>query len=326
MLSVTGDSLDEILHEVYTKLIDEGVKISGPAKGPNREVIGVTIELADPRARLSRSYSRGRAFSAVGELAWYLAGSDDVQFIHHYLRSQPYKDLDVDGVLRGAYGPRLMGDGIDNQIERIIEMLRTKPTSRQAVIQLFDRRDLTDKIGDLPCTCVLQFFVREGNLEALVYMRSNDAYLGLPHDLFCFTMLQELIARALQVGLGRYIHMVGSLHLYDKHLADAQNYLTEGVHKALSMPPMPSVEPWAGVQSFIEHELRIRTKTFGKDDLASLGNGYWDDLTRMVIGANTSPQDVSSLVATRESLGDKYFAPYFRDRESKTETVGSLGA
>jgi thymidylate synthase len=33
-------------------------------------------------------------------------------------------------------------------------------------------------------------------------MRSNDAYLGLPHDVFCFTMLQEIIARSLGREIG----------------------------------------------------------------------------------------------------------------------------
>ena len=42
----------------------------------------------------------------------------------------------------------------------------------------------------------------------LTYMRSNDAYWGLPHDVFAFTMLQEILARSLTLELGTYKHAV----------------------------------------------------------------------------------------------------------------------
>ena len=52
-------------------------------------------------------------------------------------------------------------------------------------------------------------------------MRSNDVYLGLPHDVFSFTMIQEIVARLLGVEMGDYTHFAGSLHLYDEHADDA---------------------------------------------------------------------------------------------------------
>ncbi len=55
---------------------------------------------------------------------------------------------------------------------------------------------------------------RGSNLHMSVTMRSNDAYMGLPHDVFCFTMLQEMVAKTLGLELGEYYHYVGSMHLY----------------------------------------------------------------------------------------------------------------
>ena len=60
------------------------------------------------------------------------------------------------------------------------------------------------------------------------YMRLNDALVGLPHDVFCFTMLQEIVARSLSVELGGYKHAVGSLHLYKTHVDAAHQFLEEG--------------------------------------------------------------------------------------------------
>jgi thymidylate synthase len=48
-------------------------------------------------------------------------------------------------------------------------------------------------------------------------MRSNDVWLGMPYDVFCFTGIQMLMAGTIGCQLGTYTHNVGSMHLYDKN-------------------------------------------------------------------------------------------------------------
>ena len=75
-------------------------------------------------------------------------------------------------------------------------------------------------------------------------MRSNDVIKGLPHDIFCFTMLQEMVARMISVDLGIYKHCVGSLHLYDTDKSKAKSFMREGWQSTKSaMPPMPDGDP-----------------------------------------------------------------------------------
>lgn len=78
------------------------------------------------------------------------------------------------------------------------------------------------------CTLNLQFFVREGKVELHVNMRSNDIWLGFPYDVFNFTSLQRYVASALQLPAGEYVHHVGSMHLYERHYADAERVLAAG--------------------------------------------------------------------------------------------------
>ena len=59
-------------------------------------------------------------------------------------------------------------------------------------------------------------------------MRSNDAFLGLPHDFFSFTMIQEVLARTVNLEIGVYKHVVGSLHLYEENIEQAEQFITEG--------------------------------------------------------------------------------------------------
>jgi thymidylate synthase len=93
------------------------------------------------------------------------------------------------------------------------------------------------------------------------YMRSNDTYLGLPHDVFEFTMLQELVARSVGVEPGICRHMVGSLHLYDVDFTGAHRFLEEGFQSTkLVMPAMPMRDQWASVAEFRAAEETLRTQ------------------------------------------------------------------
>jgi thymidylate synthase len=271
------DSLDDLMRAAIEAVFAHGEAVS-PTKGPNHELRGVTLQLTKPRARLSRSESRGKVFSALGELIWYLSGSNATDQIAHYIPR--YRDYDEGGVIFGGYGPRLRG-GAD-QLTTVMRLLREKPSTRRAVIQLFDGTDLLEDHADVPCTCTLQFLARAAGLDLIVYMRSNDAFIGLPHDVFCFSMIQELVAQAVGVELGQYVHVVGSLHLYERDVEDARRFLAEGYHETNEMPPMSSVDPIASVDEICAVEARLRSAS---DPLAVAlpSDQYWADLARLLL-------------------------------------------
>lgn len=279
LLTNTFQTLDDLLYDVYSDLIDLPSSVTA-SRGVMSELIGATLILTNPRARLSRSEVKGKAFSAVGELLWYLAGSNSLDFIESYIKK--YKEETDDGVtIYGAYGPRLFNkEGKYNQIDNIINLLTEKRSTRKAVIQLFDASDLAGSYKEIPCTCTLQFFVREEKLNLHVSMRSNDVFMGLPHDIFAFTMLQEIIAVTLNVELGSYFHTVGSLHLYDNNREKVKQYLDEGYQPTkLFMPPMPKTDPWPSINKLIAVEEKIR-----KSQIYVLDNleGYWSEIAKLV--------------------------------------------
>jgi len=121
---------------------------------------------------------------------------------------KPYLD---DGIFWGAYGTRVV-----SQLSRAERLLRQDPGTRQAVVSIYDgQRDLLAQARDVPCTLTLQFLWEAPMVLGLrASMRSNDAFLGLPYDLFQFTALQCAMADALGARAGAYVHTVGSLHLY----------------------------------------------------------------------------------------------------------------
>lgn len=271
------DCVDDLMREVIIRLINDGLPFSA-SKGSGVELLGISLRLINPRARISRSETRGKVFSGLGELLWYLSGSNKLAFITYYISA--YNEASNDDSVRGGYGPRLFGSDGKGQICDVIRLLRDKASSRRAAIQLFFAGDIEQNYPDVPCTCTLQAILRNDALNLIVYMRSNDAYLGLPHDIFAFTMLQEMIARALGVDVGFYQHMVGSIHLYEKNRENAELFLAEKYQTIDPMPPMPKGDPLLLRHALLKAESSIR-----EDPHASLNERfepYWEDLLRLL--------------------------------------------
>lgn len=276
-------TLDDLLRYALQSIEKYGETVKA-SKGRTREVRGVVLELTNPRARLSRTESRGKIFSCIGELCWYLKGTNRTAFVAHYIKA--YQKFSERGLVYGGYGPRLFKDwkGVQ-QFEILIELLKQRPTSRQAVLQLFDSTDLAKPHKDVPCTCTLQFLMRDGKLHLVVYMRSNDVIKGLPHDIFCFTMLQEMVARIMSVDLGIYKHCVGSLHLYDTDKSKADSFMQEGWQSTKSaMPPMPNGDPRPAITLLLKAEATVRRRTYNdsKRRAETAINPYWADLIRLL--------------------------------------------
>jgi thymidylate synthase len=277
------------------------------------ERAGMLLVLENPRARLSTSESRGKIFSALGELLWYLSGSNETKHITYYIK-QYKKDSELDGTIHGAYGPRLIRpDGV-NQLKNIIALLRNKPTSRRAVVQLFSADDLVGTYADVPCTCTIQFLARGKKLDAIVHMRSNDAYWGLPHDVFAFTMIQELIARSLDLELGEYRHFVGSLHIYDEFLPQAKAYVNEGWQGRSAMPAMPKGDQFNDLARLLKFEKATRTSRRAPSSVPDMPK-YWKDLATLLRifraqkhGARES--HILEMMNSTDTIFHPYILPY----------------
>lgn len=279
-MEIPGVGVDDVLMQLYEELPKHRVANQSSRGSIVAELLGVSLRIQNPRARISRSENRGKPFSALGELLWYLAKSESLEFIKPYIPK--YERDAVDGVLEGAYGPRLfsMRNTID-QVASVIHLLEGRPNSKRAVIQLFDAADIATDKREVPCTTTLQFLLRDGKLNLVVSMRSNDAYFGLPHDVFCFTMLQEMLASRLGVELGEYLHYAASMHVYASYLEAMCDYVREGHQKAIEMPPMPTGDPFPAVERLLALEKRIRLgeRLAAADEVPW---PYWADIVRLL--------------------------------------------
>lgn len=307
---LSESSIDDLMRSTFNQILHNSSKIN-VSKGTTYEIRGVLLELKDPRARLSLTERKGTIFSCLGELIWYLSGSNKLDFIKYYI--QIYDKFSDDGeTLYGAYGPRLFGESNSAQISNVFSILKSKKTTRQAVVQIFDYKDILEPHKDIPCTCTLQFFIRDGKLDLYTSMRSNDAYKGLPHDIFSFTMIQEIMARKLSVELGTYRHFVGSLHIYESDLENINTYIDEAWQEYHSMPSMPDGDPEPYISVLLEAEQTIRTGGklhLHKEKLPS----YWEDIvTILEIFKASKIKNKKSALSKIEKLKEEINHPIYQ--------------
>jgi thymidylate synthase len=275
-------TLDDLLMRLLTKLLKSKNYVKG-TRGETTEISGVLLRLTNPRARLSYSENRGKLFSAVGELLWYLRKKNDLGFIKYYLKK--YEQESEDGkTVHGGYGPRLFAMRGHDQIANIVRLLKDNPDTRRAVIQLFNAEDIATRFVEIPCTCNFHFMIRHNKLEMITHMRSNDAFRGLPHDVFAFTMIQEIVARSLGLEIGQYKHFVGSLHLYKRDFEAAARYIAEGWQPTqdVAMPQMPRTNPWPAIKTLLTYESTIRRGHQAADFRSIKLDPYWADMVRLL--------------------------------------------
>lgn len=193
-----------------------------------REVTGAQLVFTDPLAPLL-PIGVGRGVNlrlAAVEALQVIAGESRSHMIRRAAPTFENVLVDPSDLDYGAYGPRLayaIGDCLD--------LLRADPDSRQAVAAIWKPDDL-EHSGDKPCTVFLQFLTRANDagdrtLELYAYMRSQDAWLGVPYDVFTFSQLQHTMARELKLPAGLYVHNVTSLHLYERDVASAERVFGE---------------------------------------------------------------------------------------------------
>lgn len=226
------------VNEAWERAFDELTKIavSGAETAESRdgavcaEILNAVIEVGDPTRNLVTSKKRDMSMRyAVGEFLWYLSKNHKLSAIQNF--TQAWNRMSDDKVyVNSNYGHCIHEKFGFDQWDMVKELLRRAPNSRQAVIHIKEARDIICcPTKDLNCTCTLQFFIRENKLYMTTYMRSNDVWMGLPYDMFAFTCLQMLMAMELDVEIGGYTHIAGSLHLYQR---DFEKFVSKG--KALS--------------------------------------------------------------------------------------------
>jgi len=177
------------------------------------EMVGVGFTLTNPLANKNKhsNYEYAQAF-----FDWLISGKGELS--SEVLRLNPWAQrfIDTSGLpegFSGSYGIKLAG-----QLDVAVNELKVQKEGRRSYVSILwpsDQIILTSKTThEYPCTVGFSFFVRNGALDMVVNMRSNNCLNVLPYDVYNFTSLQKMVAFRLGVDIGYYTHFANSLHVF----------------------------------------------------------------------------------------------------------------
>jgi hypothetical protein len=218
VFEINGVDINEAYDEGIIKMRICGVK-DDSMRGPVYSIPGpAMLTIEQPWQRVLFDPTRNaNPFFHVMEFIWMMAGSDKVHWIAQFNKNIR-ASADTSGIIHGAYGLRWRSHFMIEQILQVVEILRKDPLSRRAVIGMWDPMiDLDAGHNDYPCNTHIYFRVMHGKLEMTVCNRSNDIIWGmLGANAVHMTMLQEVIASALGMAMGKYRAFTNNLHIYEK--------------------------------------------------------------------------------------------------------------
>lgn len=217
-----NQAFSDIFWRLKTAKLEPEMTRNGPALVFNEPVITTYIR---PVERVL--FHNGRDANPIFHLMesiWMLAGRRDVAFLKNF--NSTIGQFSDDGkVFNAAYGYRWRHHFGYDQLDEVIKLLRKEPTTRQAVIQMWDHADLNKKTKDKACNTQVVFDTRENKLNMTVFNRSNDIYWGAyGANAVHFSVLQEFVACAIAMRVGSYRQVSNNLHLYTE-LYPAKKYV-----------------------------------------------------------------------------------------------------
>lgn len=179
--------------------------------GGMKEEQTVVVRSQNPRERMFMRENVNWAFG-LQECWAYWMGLNPGHVERYNSNMERYVQEDGE-MLGSAYG-RYLRHLPHDQIQRVIEQLRESPGTRRGTINIHNAKYEDYDSNDVACTMYLHFLLRNGQLNCIASLRSQDMLWGYPYDTQAFQWIQEVIAGILDVELGWYEHRMNSCHYY----------------------------------------------------------------------------------------------------------------
>ena len=198
--------------------------------------------------------------SIILELLWFLRGDSNVRWLQERGCTIWDEWAAEDGSLGPVYGVQWRswptpGGGHIDQIQQVIDTLKTNPDSRRILVSAWNVAEL-DQMALMPCHALFQFYVapsqvagEPGKLSCQLYQRSADIFLGVPFNIASYALLTHMWAQQCDLQVGDFIWTGGDCHLYNNHLQQVQTQLARAPY------PYPTLHIQRRPQSLFDYTL-----------------------------------------------------------------------
>ena len=191
------------LGETWLKLVQLTVRTGIAMDHEYLEVLGVQV--AFPAAvegdELIHQFGDRRLIAAMEQVFF---GSGSSPLGHSYAH-----------LMRGPDGRTDLAD--------VIDLLRAEPASKRAVVTLCGPGG-----GKVPCVNVIQFLVRQSQVQVIYFARGQDAFKKFYADALCLARMTSRVAQELGLPAGMVSGFIGSSHVYQADQPAIADFLVRG--------------------------------------------------------------------------------------------------
>ena len=158
-------------------------------------------------------------------LLWFLAGDTNIKYLQDNRVSIWDEWADETGDLGPVYGKQWRDFGGVDQIETLVEMIKTSPDSRRLIVSAWNPVDVPE-MALPPCHTMWQVRILGGKLHLQLYQRSADMFLGVPFNIASYALLAHMLAHVTGYEVGSFVHTLGDAHIYSNHMDQVQLQLS----------------------------------------------------------------------------------------------------
>lgn len=190
--------------------------------------------------------------SAIKEILWiYQDQSNELELLkdkHNITWWNAWESKDRPGTIGQRYGATIKKYDLMN---KVLDALKTKGSNRRVIMDMLQYTDLEDTDGLYPCAYSTTWNVRGEYLDMLLNQRSSDFLTAWSINQAQYAALLIMVATSVGLKPGKFSHMIGNLHIYDRHIEAAK----EMSSRSINPENHPTIEFEPDYRDFYSFEL-----------------------------------------------------------------------
>lgn len=159
--------------------------------------------------------------SAIREILWiYQQQTSDLSVLRNKYNIKWWDSWNIgDDTIGVRYGATVAKYDLVN---KLLKGLKEQPYTRRHIIDMYQYVDFEETDGLYPCAYSTTWNVRGEYLDMILNQRSSDFCVAWGINVFQYFALQLMVAKAVGLKPGMLTHVIGNVHIYDRHIEQAK--------------------------------------------------------------------------------------------------------
>lgn len=214
-MELIGKNVLDAWKKALKYIFDNGADFEDQDSRLCREILNLTVVVSNPEDDYDKP------IDIMSQFDWVYPSKEELSSI--------IMNKEESAAFEFTYGSRIYNFRGKNQIsDFIIPLLKKDPSSRRAIITLYDPAKDSNVISkNIPSLMFIHFKIIEKRLDLTCYIRSNDFFIGWPGNIYQLFALHKFVSEQLSLELGSLTTISSSAHIFHEHFDVIQRILVK---------------------------------------------------------------------------------------------------